>query len=108
VHLSRYNCIQKLHMGLAKHVHLSGLCTYPVYTCPGSGYVQNIGHGEYVHLSGFYCIASRHRGNIVRHISHVAISISIYRIKMSISHSCDRISIVGSDDHLCDQTELLF
>ena len=29
VHLSGYNCIQKLHMGLAKHVHLSGFksCT---------------------------------------------------------------------------------
>ena len=25
VHLSGYNCIQKLHTGLAKHVHLSGL-----------------------------------------------------------------------------------
>ena len=35
VHLSGYNCIQKLHMGLAKHVHLSGLCTYPVCTYPG-------------------------------------------------------------------------
>ena len=29
VHLSGYNCIQKLHMGFAKHVHLSGFnsCT---------------------------------------------------------------------------------
>ena len=48
VHLSGYNCIQKLHMGLAKHVHLSGfrlctkhrakvrgmenVCTYPGFT----------------------------------------------------------------------------
>jgi hypothetical protein len=43
VHLFGYNCIQNLHMGLAKHVHLSGLCTYPVCTYPGSGYVQNVG-----------------------------------------------------------------
>ena len=35
VHLSGYNCIQKLHTGLAKHVHLSGLCTYPGCTYPG-------------------------------------------------------------------------
>ena len=58
-------------MGLAKHVHLSGLCTYPVCTYTGSGHVQNIGqkfgawrmcvlirvvHLSGVHLSGFYCI----------------------------------------------------
>ena len=71
VHLSGYNCIQKLHMGLAKHVHLSGLCTYSVCTYAGSGHVQNVGqkfgvwrmcvlirvvHLSGVHLSGFYCM----------------------------------------------------
>ena len=74
VHLSGHDSIQKVHTGLAKNVHLSGLCTYAVCTYPVLDHVQNIVqkfgawkicalirfvHLSGVHLSGFDCTTNR-------------------------------------------------
>ena len=66
MHLSGHDSIQKVHTGLAKNVHLSGLCTYAVCTYPVLDHVQNIVQNFgawkicalilFVHLSGFDCI----------------------------------------------------
>ena len=42
-HLSGYDSIQKVHLGLAKNFHLSGFFTYAVFTYPVLDHVQNIG-----------------------------------------------------------------
>ncbi len=70
-HLTGYDSIQKVHLGLAKSLHLSGFFTYAVFTYPVLDHVQNIGQkfGAWriyalirfvqlcgVHLSGFDCI----------------------------------------------------
>ena len=69
VHLSGYNCIQKLHMGLAKHVHLSGFRDHVQNIWQKFGALRmcaliRVVHLSGLHLSGFHCI--RIFGNTVR------------------------------------------